>query len=518
MIDDQGLHLPGVKAGAPAVMVFFDDRHIWSFRPTGRKVEWPDVLRPFLDGTTRVRAATHDGETFLDEEYTFGTPSDAATRVAFVDSDGLPYAIDRMGHLTRSFASTAQEIKDEILEGTKTVIAALNEQCGVAAWLGYGALLGAVREGRMLGHDSDTDVCYTSRHTAPADIIAETFRIERTLKGLGWDVLRMSGGDLKVIWPLSDGRNCHIDVFSSFWIGDWFYVLGEHGGPYDAADLWPLTTVTLDGHELLAPANPEAMLAYLYGPTWRVPDPGYTPYIDPLIMTRLDGWLRGFRDRMGDWTILLRGTAGRKSPVPTTGSDFAEWVHRQIPADAAVMELGAGNGRDAVWFALQGHRVRSSDYSRRSKVETMALKKRLGASPKLLPNRHMSQVIMNESRQVLHLIAILAREPREIYSRQLLGCLDDAARDNLWQIGRTALRRGQSMWLEFSASSGLVIDPEPRPLVKRVDVGVLTKEIEAAGGTVAHVEIAPGVDMFDNPDPAVARMRVVWPQTKEIVR
>ena len=36
---------------------------------------------------------------------------------------------------------------------------------GVEAFLAYGTLLGAVREGRLLGHDSDADLGYVSRHT-----------------------------------------------------------------------------------------------------------------------------------------------------------------------------------------------------------------------------------------------------------------------------------------------------------------------------------------------------------------
>ena len=40
----------------------------------------------------------------------------------------------------------------------------LTEGCGLEAYLNYGALLGAVRDGAMIAHDSDTDVCYLSQH------------------------------------------------------------------------------------------------------------------------------------------------------------------------------------------------------------------------------------------------------------------------------------------------------------------------------------------------------------------
>jgi SAM-dependent methyltransferase len=499
-ISDSRVSLKGSRGRT--LLVHFDDRHIWTF--TGPEAEWPHVLLPYLDGSTRVRVTDTDGTTWCDVEHRFGS---GEGRVRFVDDAGHPYAVDKSGHLTRSFESTPEETKQEILEATQVVLRELRERCGVEAYLGYGALLGAVREGGMIAHDSDTDLCYFSHHSDPVDIIRETYRIERELKGLGWDVLRMSGADLKVVWPLSDGRRIHIDVFASFVIGGELYILGEKRGRFDLDDLLPLGTVTLDGHEFAAPRNPEAMLVYLYGEGWRVPDPGFVAVADPLTQARLDGWFRGFRQGMSGWTPLLRGTAGPRSKVPSDGSDFAAWVHGQIGPEDAVLDLGAGNGRDSVWFAQQGHPVRSCDYSRRSPVETRALREARGAT-----GIHIRQVILNETRHVLHLVAVLSRRPHHIYARQLVGCLDAAARENLFRLGASVLRGGQSMWLEFAVPHRGARAPEPSGLVARVDPGVLTAEIERSGGRVEHLEIAPGVDMFDNPDPAVARMRVTWPR------
>lgn len=517
-INDAGLFVKGLTAESPAVLVYFDDRHIWSFMPGtegrqgngGTSIEWPAVLRPYLDGWTTVRLATLDGSrVYCDEEHRFGT---GEGRVRFVDSGGHPYAIDKMGHLTRSFEATSEEIKREILEGTQVVIRELRERCGVEAYLGYGALLGAVREGGMIAHDSDTDVCYFSRHTAPADIIRETHRIERELKGLGWSLLRMSGGDLKVLWPLSDGRRCHIDIFSSFVIGEAFYVLGNRSGSLDLDDLLPLGTVQLDGYEFPAPRHPEALLVYWYGESWRVPDPAFTPAEDPVTIQRMNGWLRGFRQGMSGWTPLLRGSAGPSSPFPTDGSDFAAWVHEQIEPGSAVLDLGAGNGRDSVYLAGLGHRVLSSDYSRRSAVEVRALKKATGTT-----SVRARQLILNETRHVFHLIAELSRDPHHVYARQLVGCLNAGARENLFRLGSSVLRGGQAMWLELAVTRPGAPDPEPVPLVRRVDLDVLLGEIAASGGRVEHLEVGPGVDMLDNPDPAVARLKVTWHHPKENV-
>ena len=53
------------------------------------------------------------------------------------------------------------------------ILDALHE-IGIEAFPAYGTLLGAVREGRLLGHDSDADLGYVSRRTVPVDVIRES--------------------------------------------------------------------------------------------------------------------------------------------------------------------------------------------------------------------------------------------------------------------------------------------------------------------------------------------------------
>ena len=146
----------------------------------------------------------------------------------------------------------------------------------------YGCLLGAVRNGHMIGHDSDADVAYLSAYTHPFDIIRECTAAIRTMKSLGWKVVKMSGANFKVWVPLPDGRRCGIDVFGSFHIGDSFYVTGSLTGTLDRSALLPFGTVTLEGREITAPAKPEEVLAFTYGPKWRVPDPAFHFDHDPV--------------------------------------------------------------------------------------------------------------------------------------------------------------------------------------------------------------------------------------------
>ena len=509
-VDDDGLVLR--EAGAQPLVLSLDGRYIWAFSPvrdgvargSGVLVEWPAVLRRFLIGPARVAVTSVGGDRVLvDEEVVFGgAEGEGRPRVAVVDPQGLPLAIDKVGHLCRAFDATDDGIRAEILAGTKRALDDLNGACGVPAYLNYGALLGAVRDGAMIAHDSDTDVCYFSRCTSPADVIAESYRIERVLRSRGWTLLRMSGGDIKLLLPLSDGRQCHIDVFVAFRVGATFYQLGNRSGRLWDSTILPLSTVELHGFELPAPADPEAMLAFVYGPGWRVPDPSFR-YSDPVAgVRRLDGWLRGFRADMPLWTEFY--ATGRAQRLRGS-STFARWVDRRVPAGEPIADLGCGTGRDALWFARKrGRPVRAYDFCR-------AARRGLGrrAARKGLPIE-VGMLILNELRTVLLTGAELSRDPHHLYARQLLGCLDDDARANLWVLARMALRGGGSLFLEFSADPDLPA-PEPSGLVRRLDPDVVRREIEAAGGVVERMRVKPGVDMLDLPDPAVCRLRVTWP-------
>lgn len=487
------------------VMVHFDGRYVWSFTPDrdgtpgrdGLFVPWPSNLLRFLDGVTRLRLQDVAGETvWFDGEHRFGT---SAERVAVVNRAGQPLSVDKVGHLGRAFLETPEEIKREILTATQEVLAVLREQAGVEAYLCYGALLGAVRSGTMIGHDSDVDLCYYSHRTTPIDIIRESYRVEQVVRGQGWMVTRMSGGDIKVVRVLSGGLKCHIDIFGAFTVAGTFYQFGNRSGSFDAAaDLLPLGTVTLEGLEFPAPRHPEAMLAFVYGPHWRVPDPSFVHQDDPHGIARLNGWFRGFRDDLPLWNDVYDQ---RAREIPRGGSGFAAWVLAQIGPEEKVADLGAGTGRDTRFFASRGHAVRAVDFSRRSFARTRRIEGQVRAD----------QTMFNELRRVLVLGGRLARNPRHLYARHLLGCLDEAGRANLYRVGSMALRGGQAMFLEFQAAAPGAPVPDPAGLIARLDADRVAAEIEAAGGRIDYRETVEGADMFDHPDPAVCRMRVTWP-------
>lgn len=503
-VDDGGVLLAGAPADT-ALVVSFDGDYVWSLNPArdGRRtpagvhVPWPDALRPYLDGHTRVRIAdAATAKIAYDADVRLGRGGEP---IRVVDGHGHPLCVDKVGHLARSFAATRDGVREEILAGTARALSDLREVAGVEAYLNYGALLGAVRDGAMIAHDSDTDVCYLSDHESPADIISESYRVERVMRDLGWNVLRMSGGDIKLLLAVSDGRVCHIDVFVAFHVHGTFFQLGNRSGHLDRSAIVPVSTISLGGYDFPAPADPEAMLAFVYGPGWRVPDPAFR-YADPAAgVRRLDGWLRGFRTDMPRW-------AGhhQSAPAQAGASDFAREVAARLPAGARIADIGSGPGRDAMFFARLGHQVQAHDFARPALQQLRRRARRQGLEVAAY------RLILDEFRFVAATGALLAREPHELYSRQLVGCLSPAARAHLWRLARMALSGGGAFHIEYAATgAGRSRLPAPGPdgLVRRMDPGTIRSEIEASGGVVEEERLLASDD-----DPLVCRLRVRWPR------
>ena len=196
----------------------------------------------------------------------------------------------------------------------------------------------------------------------------ESYALERAMLGRGWPTVRMSGGDFKVLLRLADGRTCYVDVFVAFYSDGVFYQLGNRSGRLPRAAVTPTSTIVLEGVELPAPADPEAMLAFVYGPSWRVPDPSFQvrrPARGRASPRRLAAWLP--RRPPGVERAVPRL---RVDDVPKRRSDFARWAARRIGRDDIVVEIGSGTGRDAAFFARRGHPVRAYDVSPEARTRT----------------------------------------------------------------------------------------------------------------------------------------------------
>jgi SAM-dependent methyltransferase len=511
-VDSEGV---AVDSAAPAVVdVLFDGRWVWTFQAhrdarrvwrvhsANRLAPWPVSLRPFLRGTSHVTVRERFSErTLFDGDYAF---DDSDGRVNVVDEAGRPLIVDKAGELQCGFAERGQATVNALLDAVEDVLSTL-AATGVDAFLAYGALLGAVRDGAFIPHDSDADVAYLSRHTTPVDVALESFALERAMIEAGYRTWRFSAADFKVIVPDPEGGRA-VDVFAGFVVGDVFYLMPEVSSKTFRTDIiLPLGEVELHGRTVTAPADPEALLEITYGPHWRVPDPSFKFTAPHWVNRHLDGWLRGNNGNHDHWWPFYFGRS--QETVPTEPSPFARWVHDREPPASAIVDIGTGTGRDALWFARQNRDVLGLDY-----IPAATDRASMQARDECLPAQFWT-LNLYDIRHVLAVGAALAHRdtPPALYGRFLIHALEDGGRRNLWRIASMCLRRGGRFYLEFRTGLDAGAEHEFGEHFRRyLDPGVVAAEIEASGGQVEHCEASHGLAVYKQEDPHVCRLVATW--------
>jgi SAM-dependent methyltransferase len=501
-----------VAADQQAVIdVSFGGQWVWSFhagrdtRPADGWVRapWPVNLRPFLRGTGHVTVQERFGDRVLfDGEYAF---DGSDHRVAVVDGQGRPLIVDKAGDLQCGFSERGEPTVLALLDAIEDVLGRLREEGGVDAFLAFGALLGAVRDGKFIPHDSDADVAYLSRHTDPVDVARESFALERVMIRAGYWTWRFSSADFKVIVPDPEGGRA-IDVFAGFVVEGTFYLMPEvHAPNFDTGVILPLGEVELEGRQIAAPADPEALLEITYGPHWRIPDPSFKFETPHRVRRRLDGWTRGNNTARGHWWPFYFGRSS--STVSEQPSPFAQWVHLRESGDVSIVDIGSGTGRDSLWFARQGHDVLGLDY-----IPAATDRAGKAAVAEGLPARFKT-LNLYDLRQVLGMGGDLAHrsEPSVLYGRFLIHALEDVGRHNLWRIASMCLRRGGRFYLEFRTGLDAGVEKEfGEHFRKYLDPEVVVAEIEARGGQIEYREASYGLAVYKNEDPHVCRLVATW--------
>ena len=505
-VDDEGFSF---RADDGEVLdVLFDDRRVWSVaaddfppgRSTLRRASWPEPIRRHLDGHATIELRTHvGGESLGVVDVRFGSGS---ARVDIVDSAGRPVALTKWGRLNRTFATSDRAAIDGYLDQVGEVLEVLRADGGRPAFLAFGSLLGAVREGKLIGHDVDVDLGYFSAFEHPAEVILEGFRIERALRARGYDPIRENGGFLALFLPQRDGTRRNLDIFTAFCHDGTLFQVHDIAVPGSEADVLPLSTVRFEGREMPAPARPEVFLEGAYGPDWRVPNPAFEFTTPRSSKRRIGGWFGGLRERRDFWGRQFAAQADR---IPRDPSPFARWVaDRESPGP--LVDVGCGNGRDTRFFADLGYDVTGLDLVPNASRRVLK---------ELEPDRRPEVLSFNlESlRQTLAAgaRASFSPEPVTVYGRFLLHALSDRARQHFWRYTSMALRSGGRCYLEFRTDKDTFRRKAFGEHYRRyLDPDLVVGEATAAGARVLHLEQARGLSPFEDENPYLCRMILEW--------
>jgi len=247
------------------------------------------------------------------------------------------------------------------------------ERFGYDVFIAYGTLLGSVREGGYISHDADFDSAYISEHHTGREAADELKDVALALIDAGLEVdLRQRL--LHVHDP--EDTSYRIDVFHLYFDQD-----GRLRFPWGVAGTRTYTTedfvgtefVDLPGGRVLRPKNPEPLVAHIYGEDWRLPKPGFhwpherTDVADDAVLTRAE------RDRIYWSNFYAHHTSTQASTFFTELSTSA-----QLPD--TVLDIGCGDGHDAVAFAQLRREVLGIDQSERAVARARARAEELGVA------------------------------------------------------------------------------------------------------------------------------------------
>jgi len=170
----------------------------------------------------------------------------------------------------RSFSFWSEQEKRDYIAHTMRVLEDLRALTPNVC-LGFGSVLAVVRDHEPIPHDDDLDIIIGFEPDQAPTLTAATRLVGEHLRALGYQV---SGRYVAHRHVTKDGMP-NVDVFSGIFEGDTIAWYPGRRGSLTRSMMFPPSSASLLDVPVLLPHEPEQYLEQVYGPSWRVPDPGF---------------------------------------------------------------------------------------------------------------------------------------------------------------------------------------------------------------------------------------------------
>ena len=152
-----------------------------------------------------------------------------------------------------------KRIDKQISLDNLVLINKISQAHGFKYLLGWGTLLGAVRDSDFIEHDEDTDLlCFESDEEVLLgmikDLLSEGFQIAR------WEPHRL----LSIV-----RKGEYTDFYIHHSYNENLYICAGHPLPKEYMD--NVSTINFIGHTFCVPKNVDGVLSFWYGDNWRTP-------------------------------------------------------------------------------------------------------------------------------------------------------------------------------------------------------------------------------------------------------
>lgn len=180
-----------------------------------------------------------------------------------------PVQLEFTSHgIFKSFRFWKQEVREGYLQYANEATDMLRG-CSPDVCLGYGSVLGLVREQGFIDHDDDLDIILSLPSSSFGTFKQAITHVKSYAASKGFEVC---DDKFPAHFKLLSPQNASLDVFVGFQEGDYVSWLPGPRNTILYDEVYPPLAADFYGQTCLIPKNPFSYLAKVYGPEWHIPN------------------------------------------------------------------------------------------------------------------------------------------------------------------------------------------------------------------------------------------------------